>query len=219
MLNLLMLIASLSTISGQVSASNARYSPCDNELSIQSPQEAVVRGAGRLHLLALDDPSCKDGRKICVQSSYVRNGTRVLVSGRRNGYSCLFYFKGFETADSGYLPDSSLHVLIPKANSLQWQGRWRTPYAQLDISEKVDRIQISGKATRGPPAYDIADAEGEGRAKGNTLYIVSGAAGVCHLTIKVLRDFLVVRNEDECGGAGVTFAGIYKRSHRMLGVE
>jgi hypothetical protein len=171
-----------------------------------------------------DKAGCPSTGASCVRKGYLLQGNVVLSQGRDNephGYTCVSFVdkKGNET--DGWLPAASLK---PYTAPLDWIGRWKTgTYGEIDIKRKSPiKAEASGSATYGQgDATHEGDIEGDIDTRNGTqafaystdkdVPFAKATADDCAVVMRQLGPYLLVNDDINCGGANVTFAGIYTK--------
>jgi hypothetical protein len=177
---------------------------------------------------ALDDPACPANGDACLQASYLIPGDLVLVGKTHGAYSCVSYQSAADRAQRwtvGWLPSTSFTPVMPTpAPTLaDWLGRW--VHAGGEISIKKGRrgaVRIRGEhvyaaaqnvhsgviEAAAKPARGLLQFAGDGGAAFDR---ASAEAGKCLVRMQRIAALLVVEDNNQCGGAMVTFTGFYRR--------
>ena len=122
---------------------------------------------------------------------------------------------------NGWLPAARVP---PAASAPNWIGRWRrNTSAEIDITPKSGgKAEVSGSATWGSGAatHDggisaLIDTAPETQAfaldaDGQILFEKAGTYD-CAVRLKQLGPYLFARDNQSCGGANVSFTGLYRR--------
>ncbi len=196
---------------------------------------AVVKpGAPRVHFVQdqVLRAGCPNASAGCQLRSFVVPGDVVLVGPRQSAFICAGFQgpRGIGTID--WLPASALSLLPAAAQQPQvWAGDWTAPEQDLKITAaRGGVLTIAGEATwgAGDPqrvkigGVHIGQVNGTARpvggllaftddGEGHTLPYAQGDEFSCK--IKMLRrgPYLLVRDNNGCGGANVSFSGFYAR--------
>jgi hypothetical protein len=192
----------------------------------------VMPGAPRVYFRR--DPDCTDTAPGCRQSAYVVPGDEVIVKQLTATRACAVFVspKGRDTA--GWLPRAALSVAPAATVPLSaWIGQW----AQIESSITIKplsggRLKIVGDATYGafdPQRVKIGaihtgeiaavvkpEANGLSFAMGDDATLPYRSAGRYDCAVKMRRigRWLLVDDNNNCGGMNVTFRGIYERTRR-----
>jgi len=202
---------------------------------------AVRRDAGRVHFLkdtALA-PGCPGPAPYCLDPGFVAPGDAVVVTGTTPGYVCATAVTGAGGAPvSGWLPRASLGPApaAPAATAADWTGEWQSgPEQSISITpDSGGAIMLRGSATFGARDASrvrrgavntgefVAAATPEG---GKLAFLVGGdgnalpydaerarTEGRCALRFWRLGAYLIMVDNQQCGGANVTFTGVYSRA-------
>jgi hypothetical protein len=179
----------------------------------------------KVHFLAsdYDRAGCPSPDPGCRQKAYLREKDRVVfdVDAENGGYVCATFVdrRGIET--TGWLPRESLRV---EATKPRWIGRWkRYDSAEIEITAGAGgKVRVSGSASWGSGA---ATHEGsidgtidpaqpvQGFANDGDSQVPYEAAGRydCAVRLSQLGRYLFVADNHNCGGANVSFSGVYIR--------
>jgi len=164
-----------------------------------------------------DQDSCPNGKN-CRRKSYVIPGDRLIVSRKYGNKVCSWYQpkKGDETV--GWILASKLDIYSPNKKPLfnKWLGNWESHGDNLNIArgKKAGTLRINGNAFwRGlGDNIHIGEVDDKGVPKGNKLDFGGTDKYDCRLKMQLIDDLLVVSDNMNCGGANVTFSGVYSRT-------
>lgn len=172
-----------------------------------------------------DKAGCPSPSPSCTRKAYLLQGNVVLSQGRDNepkGFTCVSFLDKRGNETDGWLPVSSLKPYTAPAD---WIGHWKVGggYAQIDIKRKSPiKGDLSGSATYGQgDAMNTGDLGADIDTRKDTQAFAQDADGDvpfskatgddCAVVMRQLGSFLLVVDDVLCGGANVTFAGIYTR--------
>lgn len=158
----------------------------------------------------------------CRSTAYVLPGYRVLTTRKYNGFVCTWFapLKGEPTV--GWLRESEVDLPLSVAygGTKDFVGDWR--YAENSISIAFDKdpkfVRVKGNAFWKGMGDNIHIGELDGRfAPNNGVINYSDGADEfdCQATIRLLTDYLVVSDNMNCGGANVTFSGVYRKFSKI----
>lgn len=181
-------------------------------------------GDGKLH--------CPGNTDECSTKAFVMPGDVVLTGPEQNGFLCTTFtnLRGVET--TGWLPASSVAPLpgpfAPQPKD--WAGRWVSGYDQdIDIKLLPDgSLKIKGNATWGGQdpdrvrlgAVHVGELDAQTKPDGDmvaftmgdqTLRFDEGDPTDCRVRLVRRGPYLVAADNNNCGGANVTFSGTYRR--------
>ena len=173
----------------------------------------------------------------CITKAHLLKGDEVLVGGHEAGLACvIFKPKRPQAADGtvGWLPEAALSPIATPPP--RWTGywiearRWGLETSVILRAAGVGRLAVEGSALwassrdaikRG--SVNTGELEGEGEVRGSTFGTLSTPDGRlqtrpnapddydCHYGMAVVGDWLLVVDNLACGGANVTFTGVYRR--------
>lgn len=148
----------------------------------------------------------------------------VVVTGRtRNGYICAYY-QNKVGGTAGWIEESRLRPLPEnhRPAAVAWVGAWSdegNPAFRI-TKDRRGKLHIDGEAYWPGPDREEDWPLGwphSGGVQGSL--IVNGNRGVvddgwCRVEIVLLEDTLVAMDNENCGGANVSFDGVYRRNGR-----
>lgn len=198
----------------------------------------VKEDVKRLHFIdGPSKPGCPSLEESCQLPGFVVGGDKLLVTSINNKrIACVHYFSKAGKLSSGFVDLGSLGIpSFPedKLNSRAGYGSWSNGYTGL-IEIKPgsdDYVIVSGDINRGPPSYNSGTLNGPAFLSPNgddktAGYVddhyngdkaptekpdASAAADTCRARLRLMGDFLIVDDNDRCGGNGVMFTGLYKK--------
>lgn len=169
--------------------------------------------------------SCPAATETCRRKSYLVNGDLVLTGKTKGAFTCVSYQSPLAKKQiwaKGWLPTSALTTVAPMPNpkTSDWIGTWYHPGGSIEI-KKVDggKLRIEGEMTV-PGAQDVHNGQVEAQVtpEKDTIAFVDDAStpfeqegGGCRVRMQRIGPWLLVEDNDGCGGAGVTFSGLYRR--------
>lgn len=201
---------------------------------------AVKSDVKQLHFLdnGLHKPNCPSAEASCQLPSFLVGGDKLLVSSAdAKRIACVHYFSASGKLTSGFVDAGSLTNPAPpseeKLNSSSGFGTWsngNTGVIEIKPGSD-DYVAITGDINRGPPSYNSGSLNGpaflsnadDGRSAGYTDEHYDGSAAptvpadanaasyTCKARLRLVGAFLVVDDNDHCGGNGVMFTGLYKK--------
>ncbi len=157
--------------------------------------------------------------KNCRLKSYVVPDDEVIVSREFGDFACVWFQpkKDFETV--GWLRSEKLSYL-PKVSNLKlndWIGHWQfyDNTIEIVISKKRGLLGIWGNAIwkgLGDNVHIGEIDEDEIVPKGNVLKIGEKESDeyACKVSMQLVGKYLIVSDNLNCGGANVTFSGVYR---------
>jgi hypothetical protein len=163
-----------------------------------------------------DEEDCPNG-KGCRQKSYLVNGNEVIASRTFGDFRCVWFQpkKGSETV--GWIPSKNLSFIATLMGIELYVGKWKFYDNDIEIKATSDPkiFDINGTAFWKGVGDNIHIGELEGPAvwDGNKLNYGAKDAGQydCIARLDLVVKYLVVSDNLNCGGANVTFSGVYRR--------
>lgn len=199
-----------------------------------------VGGSDRVHFLrdAVERKGCPGASPECRARAYLVPGDRVLVGARRGPYLCATYLAPggggrTDAGRSGWLPAEAVAVepggtVAPE----DWLGTWTRVEATIRVKPgaRPGTLALSGDATWGSVdpervrrgAVNMGSLEGTVTPSGDALSFAMGESGTlpvgqgdataCKVWMRRLGPWLVVDDNNACGGLNVSFRGLYRRA-------
>jgi len=176
---------------------------------------------------------CPSSAAVCRDRAYLVPGDEVVVIGSGDPFVCASFVGAKGQEKEGFLPRAAITVAPNQPVSAEsWLGRWRgSPEQEIVIGKGAgqDTLKVNGDATYGMldpdrvkrGAVNLGSLEGEAPVRGTTLSFAMGENGTipfdkgdeyeCKVRLRRLGPYLLVRDNNMCGGMNVTFTGIYRR--------
>jgi hypothetical protein len=147
--------------------------------------------------------------------------------GQRGVFTCVAYEQPLarkQVWTTGWLPNSALTPVapMPAPKLPDWTGTWSHPGGEITISRSGDggKLSIAGEMIV-PTARDVHTGEVQATATpgkdtiafaddGSIAFDKSDQAG-CRMRMQRIGQSLMVEDNSGCGGAAVTFTGLYRR--------
>lgn len=174
----------------------------------------------RLYLLNDDDGCPAKGDAACRQRAYVVKDDTVVLAQRQGGYVCAFY-PNKVGGSAGWVAQASVQPL-PSATGptpQTWNGRWHDGDNQLQLTANGDgTVTVNGDAywpsanpdpEQVPGGPHTGSVTARGYPDGNRVEV---SEDQCKVRLQLLGDLLVVADNQDCGGANVSFNGVYRRA-------
>jgi hypothetical protein len=165
-----------------------------------------------------DRPDCPGGRG-CETRSYVVPGDEVIVNRTFQGFACSWYTSARGEGNVGWLRLSDLDIQESVRNvSLNaWIGEWRygENTIKLNHNKLVGWLNVVGDAYWNGMGDNIHIGELDGRAEpqnGILKYSDGDDEYDCQATMRLLGSYLIVSDNMKCGGANVSFSGVYRKA-------
>jgi hypothetical protein len=161
-----------------------------------------------------DDEGCPEG-KSCRSKEYLINGDEVITSRNYKGFTCVWYQpdRGHETV--GWVRTTSLELPLYLTGLYDyWDGEWEYAGNSLKVSKtsKTDTFDVSGNAFWKGIGDNIHIGEVNATGTVQEGAIMTLKEYPCEVTLKLLiGKYLIARDNLDCGGANVTFNGVYMK--------
>jgi hypothetical protein len=176
---------------------------------------------------------CPSAAAKCRKPSYLAPGDRVIVSRANGAFACVDFIDAKRIPHPGWLPAGAVDREVTSPPTLtDWSGAWSEIEARIRLkpSSKAGALAISGEATWGgldperikSGAVHIGSIEGVAAPVGAslsfamgdndaTLPVDQGKDADCKVWMRRLGPYLLVSDNKNCGGANVSFQGVYTR--------
>ena len=198
---------------------------------------SVRPGPARVHFveIAVLRPGCPSAKAACRTAAYLLPSDVVLAGHTEGAFTCA----GFRAATGrsttiGWLPTAALAPLPPSRVAVGWAGRWTAREQGLTITPAANGgLAVSGEATwgMGDPervrrgSVHTGAVEGVARPSGGVLAFTEGEGRTlphdapddgysCRIRMVRREPYLLVRDNNRCGGVNVSFSGFYRRTAR-----
>jgi hypothetical protein len=193
----------------------------------------IASGAARVHFVkdALAQAGCPNQSPACTERAYLVPGDRVMVTATHEAFACATYVNASGADRSGWLPADAVVPDKPEPVApADWLGKWSRIEADIRVkAEKAGALRIEGDATYGAldpgrvkrGAVNAGSIEGEVTPAGDRLNFAMGDGVTlpadkgdpisCKVWMQRVGPWLVVNDNNNCGGFNVTFRGIYTR--------
>lgn len=157
----------------------------------------------------------------CRLNSYVVPNDEVIVSRTYGKFACSWFQprKGSETV--GWIETDSLawQASIRPPTERDWLGEWRgyDNFIRISKSKEPGKLAIKGEATWGSGSRThTGELDYEAKPAAHTISFGDGTDELdCQVTMHLIGRFLVVRDNLHCGGANVSFSGVYQKRPRQ----
>jgi hypothetical protein len=173
--------------------------------------------------------TCPAATAACRSNAYLVTGDLVLVGQTRGAFTCVSYQTPHPSRKlpgwtRGWLPSTALTPVPPTAapGPSDWLGRWDQHYAGIEIKPGGlgGRLRIEGIAAY-PTAHDFHTGaiDAEVRPGADSIAFLNDGwmpfetqcDSGCRVRMHRIGELLLVEDNGDCGGAGVTFTGLYHR--------
>lgn len=177
---------------------------------------AKIKGAkGSRTYFYSDDKDCPSGAN-CRMKSYIVPGDEIIVSNQYGSYVCAWYepTKGAETV--GWIEAKDMEYSYDDSQP-NWIGKWS--YYENDIqfvpAKRNGAFMISGTAFWKGAGDNVHTGEisGTEAPDGNMMKIGADDKDefACKVDMTILGKYLIVKDNMNCGGANVSFSGVYTK--------
>jgi hypothetical protein len=163
-----------------------------------------------------DNDNCPNDKN-CRQKASLVTGNEVIVSRKFGNWACSWYQpnKGDETV--GWISLENL-VFAPFVQGTEdYAGKWKFYDNDIEIKKTKDPkvFEITGNAYWKGFGDNVHIGEVNGKAVWNEKYLAYGedvqVEDDCQVKLNLVRNYLIVKDNMSCGGANVTFSGVYQK--------
>jgi hypothetical protein len=167
-----------------------------------------------------DKPGCPAIGRRCQRKAWLVRGDMVLLGESRGAFVSVSYSDGAKRMTEGWMLRSAVvPYRAPPASLAAWRGGWvRDDEANITIGagKRAGTLALSGDALWG--LRNSARARGgvnDGSFTGTAVprgdrVVVDDAE--CRVVMRLAGGYLVVADNDRCGGLNVSFSGVYRRN-------
>lgn len=163
-----------------------------------------------------DDDSCPNGKN-CRQKSYLIPNDEVIVSRKFGKWACVWFQPKSGSETVGWIPLEKLKNNLMRQGFDEIVGNWG--FYENDIAiTKTNNPQVykvTGNAFWRGAGDNIHTGELDNEAKfvGKNLKLGEDETDeyACKVTLRLVGKYLIVSDNLNCGGANVTFSGVYLR--------
>lgn len=183
---------------------------------VKSPYDDDFKAAG-----------CPALSEACRRKAYLVGDDLVLVGRTMGDFTCVSYqppHAKAQTWTTGWLPRMALVKVEPLAAPAlsDWTGSWEHPGGGLVIKKSAGgRLRIEGDQVV-PAGRDLNNGSLGAAAEpkdgliafvddGSTPFAQPNAGDECRVRLQRVGPSLLVEDNNDCGGAGVSFTGLYHR--------
>ena len=182
---------------------------------------AKIKGAAgdKIHFHGDDSERCPDDAA-CRLKTYVVPNDEVVVSRTFGKFACSWFQprKGTETV--GWIETDRLawQETTRRPAMPDWLGEWRAydNFIRIAKSKAPGKLAITGEATWGSGSRThTGELDYEAKPDAQTISFGDGTDELdCQVTMHLVGKFLVVGDNLHCGGANVSFSGVYQKRPR-----
>jgi hypothetical protein len=179
---------------------------------------AKIKGAAgdRIYFRHGGEDRCPDDAT-CRLKTYVIPGDEVIVSRTLAKFACSWFQprKGTETV--GWIETDRLawQADTPSPATRDWLGEWRAydNVIRISTSKAAGTLAIKGEAIWGSGASaHIGQLDYDAKPSADKMKFGDGTDELdCQVTMQLVGKLLVVGDNLHCGGANVSFSGVYQR--------
>ena len=168
--------------------------------------------------------ACPAATKACRKKSYLVAGDLVLVGRTQGDFTCVSYQSPLAKKQiwaNGWLPSAALTPVapMPSPKTPDWIGNWYHPGGSIEIrSGDGGKLQVQGGMTL-PTARDFhnGDFKAQVAPQNDTIAFADDGSNYgegCQVRMQRIGPWLAVVDNSGCGGAGVSFTGLYRRTNQ-----
>ena len=167
--------------------------------------------------------TCPADTDACRKKSYLVTGNLVLTGTTLGAFTCISYQMKKQVWATSWLPSTALTPVAPMASPKisDWLGTWDHPGGGVEITRgdggklHIEGVMLipAGKATNN------GVIEAQATPQSDTIAFVNDGSVPfenmdeqgCRVRMQRIGPWLLVEDNDDCGGSGVTFSGLYRR--------
>ncbi|WEN16449.1 hypothetical protein PY254_07240 [Rhodanobacter sp. AS-Z3] len=176
---------------------------------------ATVQGEGPLFFIR-KGIGCPSDQSACREKAYLVPGDTVLTTKPVGEYVCAF-FPDSHDGHAGWLRKDRLLPRSDTPSLSDWEGRWTLDDNVITLSRRGSSLHADGEAyypmadpplEQFPGGPNLGSMGGTARPQGRQVRFVEED---CRVTAILAGKFLVVSDNQQCGGMNVRFNGTYQR--------
>jgi len=195
----------------------ARGASDDNCANSTFADQDIVFGLAKVTVGGSLGP-CPDDSAECRLQVYVVPGDTVITGAVIGSYICAF-FPDKRYGTSGYvrLDELARQPKISTAPQAAWVGTWRYGDNFIRLSAHGRSLTAAGEAyfpskpTLERPYVHFGYIGGTTAPIGNTAVFGSKDLSECRVALTLMPPFLLATDNKKCGGANVTYSGVYQK--------
>ena len=165
--------------------------------------------------------TCPAPTGACRKKSYLVTGDLVLVGRTRGDFTCVSYHSPLaknQIWTNGWLPSAALTPVAPMPSPKipDWIGTWCNPGCRIEIKTgDGGKLQVDAEGLF-PTARDFHTGAFKAQVAPQDDAIAfaddgSNTGDECQVRMQRIGPWLLVVDNGGCGGAGVSFTGLYRR--------
>ncbi len=190
---------------------------CRNGAFALSQDNIKLAHVGKKPALILEDSGQKKGcpqagAKCALGGDAAKPGAEILFNTTLPGFSCAYVPS--QDGDGGWVANSDITVEQPQPTTKPalsaWIGKWKYGETEIDVAQKGNQLNLSGSATSADG--NEGDLDSKTAPKDNKLHITDNVP--CEVWMTLVGSYLVVRDNQQCGGMNVSFTGVYTRAKK-----
>ena len=180
---------------------------------------AKVTGAPRTYLRT-DIAPCPDDSAACRGRVYVVPGDLVLTSIARGPFVCAYY-PGKVGGSAGFVRQDEVQVQPTPAPALSaWVGAWRDGDDSIVLHVSGHQLVAEGNAywpsanpslKQAPGGPHTGEMSGQATPRDGTVVFAGSDPDDCRVKLTLLPPYLLAADNLNCGGANVSFIGVYRK--------
>jgi hypothetical protein len=153
----------------------------------------------------------------CRLKSYVIPNDEVIVSRTLDKFACSWFQRARGAGTVGWIETERLAWVGSVQSPIErdWLGAWRTggSFIQISKSKKTGWLAVKGEATWGSGSNMHTGAlDHDAKPSGDRMTFGDGTDEFdCQVEIQLVGKYLIVGDNLHCGGANVSFSGVYQK--------
>lgn len=165
-----------------------------------------------------DENKCPTAKGCRRWARYVVPGDQVITSKSYKGFTCVWYQTANRPEMVGWVPTRNLEfpLYVPSLYG-PWPGDWKYERNVLSISKtnEEDTFEVKGMAFWFGMGDNIHTGEIDTKGVVTKEGTMTLKDDLCEIKLDtILDDYLIVSDNLKCGGANVTFTGVYRKMRK-----
>jgi hypothetical protein len=184
--------------------------------SYQNLRPARVTGGPKTRVNFFGDEGNCPTEGNCQLKSYLLAGDQLIAAKSYDKFTCVWYQAPKGRATVGWIPTEKLTFSAANENPplKSWLGAWKFYDNSINIAlpkGKPGSLYVTGQAYWRGLGDNIhtGEIDATGQPAGNLFESAAKEEYDCGFTLRLIGKYLIVKDNLQCGGANVTFSGVY----------
>jgi len=205
--------------------------PAQAQTRIEDAYLVQVQPGAKRYFYDEYEDGCPAVTAKCRHAAYVVAGDLLVASEAKRGFTNVRFVNARGRSSWGWIETAGLkRIAPPPPGTGAWLGDWRWAEAHIAIkgTRRAGRLAVHGEATWGSfdpervkrGGINLGELDGAITVAGGRVTAASGDVvlgplsdepGDCNVRLRLLGPYLLVEDNNGCGGHNVTFSGAYRK--------